>query len=267
MPVYSELFRSAAGAGRPTGVVVLVHGLGEHSGRYRHVVGAFTGHGYHVLTGDLPGFGQSEGRRGHVDSFGDYLGVADAWVRRGGSEAQGAPVYLMGHSLGGLIALRYAQESGDEGTLAGLILSSPGLKVKAAVPPWKMRIARVLDGLVPRMAMSNEVNAEDLSHDPEVVRAYLSDPLNYGKVTVRWYREFSAAMVEAAARELPSLPTLLLLAGEDRLVDVEFAAARFAGRRNVQVRTFPGMYHETLNEPAKAEVLGAILAWLAGEQR
>jgi lysophospholipase len=240
------------------GSIVIVHGVGEHSGRYAHVADYLKNHGYEVVIGDLPGFGTSSGRRGHVDSFEEYLDTVDGWLEK--APVLGGKLYLMGHSLGGLICMRYVQTRNRR--IDGLILVSPGIQLRMTVPAWKKSLSVVLDKICPHLEMSNEVDSHYLCRDPEVISKYESDPLGYGKVTVHWYREFTCAGDQAVTGPELLVPTLVILGEKDPIVDAAWVQEYFRGKSNVAVRVFEDFLHEPLNEPEKAEVLETVVRWL-----
>ena len=249
----------------PRASIVLVHGAGEHHGRYAHVAAAFGAQGIEVVTGDLPGWGRSAGRKGHIDSFSQYLDTVQGWVGAAVEKANGAyPVFLLGHSMGGLVSVRFIQRGDGTTGLAGVLLSSPCLELKVPVPPWKARLAGWLDKGWPTLRLASGISPEMVSRDPVVQQAYVSDPLQYPKVSVRWFQELHRAMEAAwAERERLSIPALVLQAGDDALVNADAVERFTAGLPgDVTFRRYPGMRHELLNEPEKGEVLRTMIAWM-----
>lgn len=252
-------------ASEPRGAVVLVHGTGEHHGRYEHVAAFLNQQGWDVYAGDLPGWGRSPGIRGHIDSFDDYLQRVREWTAFALQDSAGKrPVFLLGHSLGGLIATRFVQEEKLARELTGLILTSPCLALKLAVPAWKARVANLLDRVWPTLAIANGITPDMVSRDVAVQAAYKSDPLNYPKVSVRWFQELHKAMNMAFAQSGQlAVPVLVLQAGDDALVDAD-AVERFAEgiQGNKTFRRLPGLRHEVLNEPEREDVLRQIGNWM-----
>lgn len=247
------------------GSMVLIHGTGEHYGRYEHVAAFFNERGWSVFTGDLPGWGRSAGRRGHIDSFQQYIEAVEDWMTKARSATPaGQPLYLLGHSLGGLVATRYVQMKGDADGLAGLILTSPCLELKLQVPAWKAQLARMLDQFMPTLAMPNGVKADMVSRDVSVQAAYVSDPLNYSKVSVRWFQELLRAMKSAwADRDHINVPVLVLQAGDDAIIHAD-AIERFTGGLHApnSFHRFSGLRHEVLNEPEKEQIMEQMEAWM-----
>jgi len=257
-----ELFCRVWAPESPRGAVAIVHGYGEHSGRYRGLSGWLCERGWLVTACDLPGHGKSPGRRGHIRSFSEYLAAVDVLLEEA-RQAVPAPVFLLGHSLGGLIAARYLEQRPR--AVSGLILSSPFFGLNMPVPAWKRILARMLSRLWPAATLPSGIRPDDLSHDPEVVKAYREDPLVHKVATARWFCETRAAQA-AASREAHriSIPVLIIQGGEDRLTEV--AATRgFAARcgaPDLTFRLYGGFYHETLNELGKLQVWQELLGWL-----
>lgn len=248
----------------PRTLLLVVHGLGEHGGRYRTFGEHFADRGYGVFAVDLRGHGESLGRRVHVDRFDDYFRDVDALYDEARRRHPGLPTVLVGHSMGGLITLGYLLH--DPRNLAGAVVSSPALAAHPSlVPSLPLRlVARVLQGLAPRTLFPSGIDPSGISRDPEVVEAYRRDPLVSGKVSARWYAAVTAAQAEIrAAAPSFALPLLLMQSGADRLVDPE-ATGHWAARapEAVDFVRWDGFFHEMLNEPEKLEVFARIETWL-----
>jgi len=255
--------RSWAPAGPPRGTIILVHGLGEHSGRYEHVARRLTERGFSVHAIDHEGHGRSDGRRGHVDRFSHYLDGVEALLDAVREEEGDRPRFLLGHSMGGLVSalflLRHAAE------FEGCVLSGPLVTSDAEPPAPLMLLNRLLSVVAPRLGIL-KLDATAVSRDPDVVAAYIADPLVHsGKVTTRLVNELfvaAATLLDSANRiELP----LLLLHGEaDRLTSPEGSKRLHAllGSEDKTIRLYPGLYHEIFNEPEKDAVLDEALDWL-----
>ena len=249
-------------------VMVIAHGLGEHSGRYGNVVEYFTPRGFAVYALDHRGHGRSGGRRGHAGSFDDYLEDLDRLVRIAAGDEEGKPLFLVGHSLGGLIALAYTLARPDR--LDGLIVSSSALKLKVAVPGWKAALGKFFSRFIPTFTMGSELNPDDVSRDPAVVEAYKADPLVHDRVSARFFQEFVGAMekVGGDAHRL-TLPSLVLQAGADRLVDPDGSREFFAKITNEdqELKIYEGLYHEIFNEKERGQVFADMERWLEGRGR
>lgn len=251
------------------GVIVLVHGLADHSGRFESTARFFAAHGWAVYVCDLRGHGlSSDGLkpgRVHVDDFSDYardVGAIHAFAR--GRHA-GLPCVILGHSMGGLITLAYAIANPE--LLDGVVVSSPGLGTHPDTrpPAWLNFIAGVLSRFLPRMLFSSGIDSNAVSRDPEVVKAYVADPLVSDKVSARWYTSINKTMADTQARAADlNLPTLIMQSGADTLVDPE-ATRRWAAMvpaGDIEFVVWDGLYHEMFNEPEKDMVRARVLDWL-----
>ncbi|MBI4546313.1 MAG: lysophospholipase [Gemmatimonadetes bacterium] len=260
-----RLYYRAWEAPAPSAALLIVHGLGEHSARYVAFAEAMTGNGISCFALDLRGHGCSEGRRGHAARFDVLLQDLDRFRREVmGLIAPELPIFLLGHSMGGLLALRYLEEYGE--SLRGAILVSPWLATAMPVPRWKTTLAGALNRLLPSLPFAARIRAEHLCRDPHVVQNYKDDPLVHDTITPRLFSEASAAMGLVLQRsERLRVPLLFLLASDDRLVDTQRTAtfARSLQPDLVTVRIFPDYYHEVLNEPANDDALDAICDWVA----
>ena len=242
------------------GVVALVHGLGDHARRYGRVVSRLTDAGYVVIAPDLAGHGRSGGKRLGVNHFGDF--VADLHRVIHSVEHAGLPLFVIGHSMGGAVALTYALDHPDE--LTGLVLTGPAVVPGDDLPPLLVKAAPMLGRLVPWMP-GTALPASAVSRDPAVVAAYEADPLVWhGKLPAGIGGALLGAMSEFGDR-LPSLrvPTLSLHGGRDGLTNAD--GTRFIGERGggeVTVKIYPELYHEIFNEPERDEVLDDVMAWL-----
>jgi len=242
---------------------VIVHGLGEHGGRYQHLAAWFTPLGATVYAMDLRGHGHSGGPRGHAPSLDALLQDIDAVVMRARADS-GAPVVLLGHSFGGLLAIAYTLRHPDH--IDRAVFSAPWLILKVKVPAWKRRLTKILPRVAPRLAVSNGVDATLLSHDPEVARRYSSDPLVHDRITGGLYGNTVAHGEEFIARAGEvRVPFLLMQGRDDRIVDPS-GSQRFFARATAPDRAFclyPGMYHEIFNEFEHERLFQDLESWLS----
>ncbi|NIR44813.1 MAG: alpha/beta hydrolase [Gemmatimonadetes bacterium] len=250
----------------PRAVTMIAHGLGEHSGRYEELAQDLTRAGISAYALDHRGHGRSDGRRGHVRRFSHYIHDFEKFRRRVvGSVGSAVPLIVLGHSLGGLIVARYLQEF-PAVPVRGAILSAPALGFALDVPRWKAQMARVLYYAVPALPMSTGIDPEALTHDRQVVEAYERDPLVHDRITPRLYGELETeieTVFERAGRL--TLPILVLVPSDDRIARadrMQSFASRIGDRRRVKVETFPGFYHEVLNEIGRASVVADLLGWI-----
>lgn len=244
-------------------VVVIVHGLGEHSGRYDHVGRHLAGAGFAAYAADHRGHGRSGGRRANIGRMAAVVGDLAGFVRFAAERSPGAGVFMLGHSLGGLIALQYA--TGEVPELAGLVLTGPLVQVDSGSPVLE-RMAGVLSALVPNLGVL-AVPPDGVSRDPAVVAAYRADPLvHHGKVPARTGAEILATALALPAR-LPRLriPLLLLHGTSDRLAPV--AGSQLVHDKVASLdrtlRLCDGLWHEVMNEPEQGEILDEIVRWIS----
>ncbi|AMA73903.1 lysophospholipase [Aneurinibacillus thermoaerophilus] len=244
------------------GSVVIIHGAGEYFGRYHWVAEKLNEAGYSVFGGDLPGLGRSEGRRGHIDTFDEYLAAVDDWLAAAHDRKR--PVFLLGHSMGGLIVVRYVEDRRPD--VDGLVLSSPCLGIARKIPPVLERFASLLNKVAPGVRLSTGIKAEAISRDEAVTMKYVNDPFITMKVSVRWYKELKKA-VRLAHEEIdayPNIPTLVMQAGADQIVRPS-ATREWVRKLPVDAKKYiewPECYHEIFNEPEREEVVAAMLEWM-----
>lgn len=246
-------------AGARRGVLIM-HGLGEHAGRYPHVARFFNDCGFAVRTYDHRGHGRSDGPRGDVPDETAMLRDA-ALVMQDFAQRFDVPPLLLGHSMGGLMAARFA--TARLAQISGLVLSSPALAIPLSRAN-KLLLA-VTSVLTPGVAVANGLPLKYLSHDPAVIEAYSKDPLVHNKISPRLLRSMLASVdfAQQHAHELRA-PTLLLVAGSDRLVDARGSDA-FHARLAPGVgtiRRYPELYHELFNETEAQRVFDDLRAWL-----
>jgi alpha-beta hydrolase superfamily lysophospholipase len=250
-------------ASAPKGVVCLVHGLGEHSGRYAHVAAVLSAAGYAVSAIDLRGHGRSPGRRGHtpVAATLDDIDVLLADARR---RWPNLPCFLYGHSLGGLLVLTYLVRRRP--SLTGAVAASPGLRSPLLEQRAKILAARVLAPLLPSLSLPTALDAEEISRGPDVVVAYRADPLVHDRASLALARDgVVAARETSSSAARVDVPVLLIHGTADRLTYAEGTqdfAAQVTG--DCTLVLYDGLAHELHNEPERAQVLGDVVAWLDG---
>jgi lysophospholipase len=249
------------------GAIVLVHGVGEHSGRYEHVVARLLDEGYAVHASDHRGHGRSDGPRAFIEDMDDVVADVDTLVNRAVASHPGVPLFMLGHSMGGLISLRYALAHQER--LSGLILSAALAAIESVTKPLEL-VGRALSVLAPRTPLI-AIDPSLVSRDPAVVAAYVSDPLvHHGKLPAR-----TAAQLADAVERFPTtvgaitVPTLILYGTADGLCPPAGSEmlARLIGSADATVKAYEGLFHEILNEPERDAVLEDIVAWLAARVR
>jgi acylglycerol lipase len=240
----------------------VVHGLGEHAGRYERFARGMASHGMGTFAVDLRGHGKSPGQRGHVDSWSQWTDDVSAFVTHISGLA-GGEVVPLGHSFGGA-ALLSAVLAGKLGSSRRFIVSSAALKVKVAVPAWKIKLGRAASRVLPKLALDNEVDPKLLSRIPEVVEAYRTDPLVHSKISSRLYTEWLAATQNILDRAAEiKIPFLILAGTHDGLIDPEGSKALHDKASSMsELRLLEGRYHEPFNDRDNEEVFTLIANWL-----
>jgi alpha-beta hydrolase superfamily lysophospholipase len=247
----------------PVGTVVVVHGYAEHSGRYAHVAAALSEAGYAVWALDHRGHGRSEGDRAIVTQFEHFVVDLASFVRLVREQSGDLPLFILGHSMGGLISTHYAFDHQHQ--LSGLILTGPAFKLDEGVSPLLLAVSGLVSALAPNAKVA-PFDASGVSRDVRVVEAYMADELNYhGHVKARMGRELMLAGrgVLTRAPEI-TIPVLVVQGEADRLVSPAGTYAAFAAFASADktLRKYPEAYHEVLNEPEQAEIIPLIREWL-----
>jgi alpha-beta hydrolase superfamily lysophospholipase len=259
----TRLYWQAWGApGAARGPVVLVHGAAEHGGRYAHVAERLVTAGYSVYALDHRGHGRSDGPRAMIDRLDRLVEDLALFVARV-REEEGRRPFLVGHSLGGAVALTYATRHRD--TIEGLVVSGPAVGTEA-VPAVLKTAATVLSAVAPRLPVF-KIEDDAVSRDPQVVRDYQLDPLNHpGKLPARTLGEMLRSMDAMPDRVVElRTPLLLLHGGADRLCPPDGSRMVYAGAASSDktLRVYEGLYHEVFNEPERELVMDDLVAWLA----
>ncbi len=244
-------------------VILLVHGLGEHSGRYCGFADFFTGQGVAVIAPDHLGHGESPGRRAHIGSFAEFIAPLDALREAIDQWYPEAPRFLVGHSMGGLIAARYLLDRQD--WFDGAALSAAALET--ASPPSKttLLIIRLLAAIWPSLGVM-QLDPAEVSRDPAVVRDYIEDPLVHnGKISAGLAHALFKTMAEVeAGRASIKLPLLIMHGEADAMTTPAGSEAFYQGvsSSDKQLRIYPELYHEIFNEPERLQVLSELRDWL-----
>ncbi|MBC2716873.1 MAG: alpha/beta hydrolase [Desulfobacteraceae bacterium] len=254
-------------ADNETARMVIAHGLGEHSGRYSHIIDRLVSMGISVWALDHRGHGQSGGKRGHIDSIDQYINDLKKMIDIAKTDMPGGTkFFLLGHSMGGLIVLNFVER--DTNIADGVIASSPGLNPGMKVPVIKGAVAKILSRIWPSLTFDNELDSSALSHDKHVVKAYDNDPLVHRNITARWFTEFFNAMenTKLSASNI-NIPVLMQVAGDDRLVDAE-TSRQFFESLTLKDKTlffYDSLYHEIYNEQTgdRKKVLNDLVNWLS----
>ena len=247
----------------PTGALLLIHGLGEHSGRYDHVVSALVGLGFQVYALDHLGHGRSGGEREVIQTFTDLLDPVWALHQLVQAKHPHLPLFVVGHSMGGLIATHHAIRHPDG--IAGLALSGPAVLLNPRISKLTIAIGKVLSVIAPKAGVVG-LDPNHICRDAQVVDQYVRDPLVFhGKVPARLAAEMlKAKHALKSLRGQLRMPLLVMQGMQDRLVEPSGAAWLVQGASSADktLRTYDGLYHEIFNEPEKEQVIDDLLAWL-----
>lgn len=250
--------------GEAEAVLLIVHGLGEHSGRYTNVVNHFVPLGYAVYGFDHVGHGRSDGPREMVERFTDYTDTLSIYYEMIEGWQTGKPIFLVGHSMGGLITSYYLLE--HQSDFKGAVLSAPAVKLSDSISPATIIVGKILSALAPKMGLL-ALDPQGLSRDPEVVEAYVNDPLVFhDKTPARLAAEILKATQRVMAEvEEIRLPFIVLQGSEDKLVDPGGARMLYerASSADKTIKIYEKLYHEVFNEPERARVLKDVEDWLA----
>lgn len=254
-------------ANQCAGVVCLIHGLGEHSGRYFAVAEALQREGFALLAFDLRGHGNSQGTRGHCPSYEALMADIDVMVAEVRKGFPGKPLFLYGHSLGGNLVLNYCLRRQPH--LTGVVVTSPWLRLAFEPSGYLVGLAKVMNKFWPGFLQSNGLDAKDLSHDLEIVLSYGQDSMVHDQISARMYIEVYQAggwAVENAGKF--ALPLLLMHGGGDRITSAaashEFSCGTAA---NCTFKLWDGLYHELHNELEREKVIGFVRDWLKGRKQ
>jgi alpha-beta hydrolase superfamily lysophospholipase len=245
----------------PVGLILVTHGVAEHAGRYPHVAEVLAGLGLRVVIPDHRGHGRSDGKRLLARDMSEF--TTDLETLRKLEVVDGRPTYLLGHSMGGQIALDYALDHQD--VLAALVLSAPAVLPGDDISPLLMKVAKVLGKVVPGLP-GQKLSSASISRDPAVVKAYDDDPLNFRGALPAGIGGAMLRTMDSFPSRLPSLklPLLVLSGTGDTIVNPEGArlVVRLAGSSDKTLKEYDGLYHEVFNEPEKELVLGDLADWL-----
>ena len=250
-------------AGNARGVVCLVHGVGEHIGRYQWDAEALTAAGYILAGFDLRGFGNSEGQRGHLPSLDIYFDDIDMFLEEVARRFPGQTRFLYGHSMGAILVLVFPTVR--QAMLGGVIATAPGLKSKLETQKVKVFLAKVLGKVIPTLSMDSGVDAQAICRDPKVVEAYIRDPLVHRQVTTGWGKEMLRA-IDLAYQNAASFPVpLLLMHGTKDEIAYPSSSTTFADlapKHKLTLKMWDGFFHELHTDPERAQIFKVMVDWL-----
>jgi len=247
----------------PRAVVAIVHGVGEHSGRYMNVVDYVVPNQIGVYGYDLRGYGRSPGQRGHIDSWMQYRIDLLNFLKMIRAQQLGRPIFLMGHSMGALIALDFILSEHEK--IAGAIIAGAPIDPVGVGKPYLVALARILSRIYPRFSIDLGLDHDALSRIPSVLRSYKEDPLVHGKVSARWGTESLSALESVKMQgENINIPILMIHGEADRINSAEGARKFFDQIRfhDKEFRGYPGSYHEVHNDLDYQKMLSDLLDWI-----
>lgn len=244
----------------PKANLILVHGAGEHVGRYNHWAKLFNHQLINVYGVDHYGHGNSPGARGHLTNYDLYLNEIKVLKKMIDDQANGLPLLLYGHSLGGNIVLNWILE--QEKSVDYVIASAPWIKLKLVPPTWKISLMKWLSGILPALSQSNELDPNWLSRDKLVVERYINDSLVHNKITLSAANIlFQRAEILDNYNKQISEKVLIIHGLDDKITDAA-ASQAFAARTGIDYHSVKGLYHELHNEPEQIEIFNYICNWL-----
>ncbi len=247
-----------------TAILLIAHGLAEHSGRYEHFATHFVARGYAVFALDHIGHGKSDGDRCHIGRFSEYTDGISLLLDRAREECPGIPVILVGHSMGGLIATRFLID--HQGEFAGCVLSGAAIQSAIELSPLQRLMMRFFSRVLPKLRVL-QLDASAVSRDPAVIARYRNDPFVFnGKVTARLAEQLFSTMTWIEDRlSAIELPMLILHGSADELTSPEGSKMlhRAISSRDKKLIIYEGLYHEVYNEPEQEDVMADVANWLA----
>jgi alpha-beta hydrolase superfamily lysophospholipase len=245
------------------GVIIYIHDRGEHSGRYIYTIEHLIDKGFAFYGFDHRGNGRSEGKRGHIDNMNDYINDLWTFINIVKKREEDKKYFILGHSMGGLIGIRFVEEHAD--VVDGVIVTSTALKLKKGVPKFRKFIGEKLSNLWPKFSMKNVIDPVYLSHDKDVVKKYMEDEMVHNKITSRFFTEMMKAMKIAMEKaEKVEVPFLILHAGRDEISDPDGSVEFYEklGSQDKKLIIYDGFYNEILNEVDRQVVFRDIDKWL-----
>lgn len=258
-------FRRIKASGRFRAAVLIVHGMGEHGGRYKEFAEHLASKGFSCYLPDLRGFGASGGKRGCLRHFEDYFRDLSGVCRLVRSWEEDPRPFVFGHSYGGLVSASFLISDPPPET-RGLVLSSPNFGIAIRVPLWRKMLAYTVSAFLPDYTQDNRVDRRTLSHDMEMLKRHEQDPLIHSRIGARLYtelnRQIGSSMKMAASIQVP---VLVMQAGDDRVVSRPATEAFYEALSSAdkRLKIYPGLYHEILNETTRQSLYSEIADWLS----
>ncbi|MFV0249188.1 MAG: lysophospholipase [Tenacibaculum sp.] len=242
-------------------IVIILHGLGEHLGRYEHVAKKLCTNYFGVLIFDNFGHGKTKGKRGHNPGYNHVINCIDKLIEQAKNIFNEKPIFLYGHSMGGNVVLNYVLRKSNN--IRGVIATSPFLKLAFSPPAWKLFLAKIVQKIAPSLTLGNEIDPNDISRDSVEVKNYIEDPLVHNKVSSNFSLSFinSGSWAIANASTLKT-PVFLLHGTEDKIIHFKGSEAFANNTEKASLKLYEGGYHELHNDLCKDQVLSDIINWL-----
>lgn len=242
-------------------ILGIIHGLGEHSGRYEALAEHFTGQGFVVFAMDLRGHGKSEGKRGHTPSYDHLMSDIEEFLKTMRAEYTDVPIFLLGQSMGGNLVANYMIRM-NTGEISGFILSSAWFRLAFTPPKWKVNLASAIDNLLPSLSQPNDLDPTDFAKDPQVSELYKNDPLVHHKISVRMFNACKAAGEYALGHASKVKRRGFICHGDaDPIVDWR-GSQEFAEKAGMRFHLLPGALHEPLNDYDNNKLMDEIIDWI-----
>jgi alpha-beta hydrolase superfamily lysophospholipase len=246
-------------------VIILIHGLGEHSGRYETWAQGFVKENIAVYALDLHGHGRTTGGRGHTDAFGYIYDDIQHLMSTARTDYPEVKLHLYGHSMGGALSLGFAAfraHNADVPSITSIVTTGTAIRPGFEPPAWKLKLAAWLDNIVPLLALGNELDPSWLSSDKNIVAAYNADPLVHDRISVRWYNEWMRTIEAIKLDSKTFKPPIFMMHGAADRATSPKAAEQMAPVINAKFQSWPGAFHELHHEPCKDQVFSAIIDWI-----
>lgn len=261
-----DIFYQSWAAYKSRAALVVIHGLGEHSGRYETLLAALAGKNISLFIADVRGFGRSGGKRGCIERFRDYVSDVRMFIAQIKSKCHTAPLFMLGHSFGGIIAMQYVLAYND--SVSGLVLSSPALDFGSSAPAFLRGAARLISGIVPNATIAARGDFAGISRNMDYVESCRRDKLLHGRISARLYTEASKAAEDCMRRAYEITTPMLIVHGKaDTIADYRKSEVLFErlSSQDKNIRLFDGLYHQTFNEipDDRDKVLAAVQEWFA----
>jgi alpha-beta hydrolase superfamily lysophospholipase len=245
---------------QPKKIVCIVHGLGEHSGRYEHLAEIFSESSITTFALDLRGHGQSEGKRGHAKNIDDLIADTEELMKIARVIYNDLPMIIFGHSMGGNLVARLVSKKPTK-EIAGFALSAPWLQLAFDPPKWKLVLGKYIANIIPSLTQPNGLNTKYLSKDETEIKKYEEDPLVHGQISARLFSEIVKSGKELQKIAGIDIPGFCYYGLSDKIID-STASHQFATKNNLKWMGYENVYHEPHNDSEKAQVIKHLVEWI-----